>query len=173
MIGVSKHLCGAATDLALRSLANFAQESPNKIKTILIALCCHHRCDYGLYVAPDFLHNLDFKPEEFGLLCGLTSWATCGTGKPRDNADRKRDKDDIIDKSDEKEDAPNPHVDRYERLRLPREQREEIGRRTKRVLDLGRCEFVREKLGISRVKLAFYVDAKHTLENVVLIADND
>jgi len=36
VIGVSKHLCGAATDLALRCMENFAQNAPERTKTILI-----------------------------------------------------------------------------------------------------------------------------------------
>ena len=52
MIGVSKHLCGAATDLAMRCLATFSssENAQSKIETILIALCCHHRCDWNIYV---------------------------------------------------------------------------------------------------------------------------
>ena len=55
MVGVSKHLCGAATDLALRCLETFSASgnAKGKIETILIALCCHHRCDWNIYVGKD------------------------------------------------------------------------------------------------------------------------
>ena len=95
------------------------------------------------------------------MLCGLTSWATCGTGKPRENK-----------KTGNANKEANPHIDRYERLKLPREQREEIGKRTKRLLDQGRMEYIRNTLNIPSVKLAYYVDTSYTLENVVLIANN-
>ena len=164
MIGVSKHLCGAATDLALRSLATFSTNPGCKIQTILIALCCHHRCDWNIYVAKDYLLERHFKPEEFSLLCGLSSWATCGTGKPR-NLDKKEgsteEKSTVVD---------DKFVDRYDRLNLSRERREEIGRKTKRILDMGRCHYIKETIGIANVKLAFYVDANFTLENVLLLA---
>jgi len=165
VIGVSKHLCGAATDLALRCLAEFSasensrQNATSKIETILIALCCHHRCDWNIYVGKEFLLRHGFKTEEFSLLCGLTSWATCGTGKPREKKIQENEKID-----------ENPHIDRYEKLNLPREKREEIGRRTKRIIDMGRCEYIKNILHISNVKMAFYVDSSYTLENVVLIA---
>ena len=44
-----------------------------------------------------------FKIEDFSLLCGLTSWGTCGDGRPREK------------KVPEKEEKPveNPHIDRY------------------------------------------------------------
>ena len=153
---MSKHLCGAATDLALRCIENFAQNAPERTKTILIALCCHHRCDWNIYVGKDFLLSHNFKAEDFSLLCGLTSWATCGTGKPRENSK-------VIKLES------NPHTDRYERLNLPRETREEIGRRAKRLIDKGRCEFIQKQFKMS-VKLKYYVDLSYTLENVVLIA---
>ena len=55
VVGVSKHLCGAATDLALRCLETFSASgnAKSKIETILIALCCHHRCDWNIYVGKD------------------------------------------------------------------------------------------------------------------------
>jgi len=162
VIGVSKHLCGAATDLAMRCLATFSssENAQSKIETILIALCCHHRCDWNIYVGKEFLIENGLKPQDFPLLCGLTSWATCGTGKPREK------------KSPEKEvkKEENPHVDRYDKLNLPRDVREEIGRKTKRIIDMGRCDYVKKILQIPNVKMAFYVDSSYTLENVVLIA---
>ena len=62
MIGVSKHLCGAATDLALRCLQTFSASgnAKGKIETILIALCCHHRCDWNIYVGKKNLKSAIF-----------------------------------------------------------------------------------------------------------------
>lgn len=80
VVGVSKHLCGAATDLTLRACQQLKQ---GRLKGLMIALCCHHRCDWNLFAGCDYLQELGFVPDEFSLLCGLTSWATCGSGKPR------------------------------------------------------------------------------------------
>jgi len=81
LVGVSKHLCGGATDLALRCLANSGLSSLNGL---MIALCCHHRCGYDLFAGKEFLRRCGLGGRAvFGLLCGLTSWATCGTGRPR------------------------------------------------------------------------------------------
>ena len=63
----------------------------------------------------------------------------------------------------------NPHNDRYGRLGLSRKKREEIGRKSKRFLDMGRCDFIENQLKLE-TKLAYYVDSEITLENVVLIA---
>ena len=51
---------------------------------LLIALCCHHRCNWHSFVGKKYLlEKAGFTQQEFTLLCGLTSWATCGSGKPR------------------------------------------------------------------------------------------
>lgn len=100
-----------------------------------------------------------FKAEEFSLLHGITSWATCGTGKPREPPVATAEKVGI-----------NPNVDRYERLNLPRERREELGRKAKRLIDFARCKYIEQEIGLRVVKMAYYVELEYTLENVVLIA---
>ena len=53
---------------------------------LMIALCCHHRCKWHSFVGKKYLaETAGFVENEFSLLCGLTSWATCGSGKPRDS----------------------------------------------------------------------------------------
>ena len=102
VIAIGKHLCGAATDLAINSLVNFVRNSVsrtektdkdiNKNKPVLgimIALCCHHRCSWKTFAGKKYLlENYGFSPNEFTLLCGLSSWATCGTGKPRNKGNQ-------------------------------------------------------------------------------------
>ncbi|XP_078377457.1 tRNA:m(4)X modification enzyme TRM13 homolog isoform X2 [Oculina patagonica] len=101
IVAISKHLCGAATDLTLRclmetlsksghdsSLEKNTNESESKrvklspvespVKGVVLALCCHHCCSWPQYVGRPFLQNLGFTAEEFHLLCCLSSWATCG-----------------------------------------------------------------------------------------------
>jgi hypothetical protein len=80
VVGISKHLCGAATDLAIRCLMHYDYDSnggnsmgnsmggANRHATderggdkdglgcaIVFALCCHHRCSWPVYVAKDWL----------------------------------------------------------------------------------------------------------------------
>ena len=54
--------------------------SPNnsRVEGVVLALCCHHCCSWPQYVGRPFLQNLGFTPEDFHLLCCLSSWATCG-----------------------------------------------------------------------------------------------
>jgi tRNA:m4X modification enzyme len=57
MIGVAKHLCGGATDLALASFRNVTEQ----VKGLAIATCCHHLCDTNSYV------NMKFITEELNV----------------------------------------------------------------------------------------------------------
>ncbi len=41
----------------------------------------------------DLLLASGFAAEDFNLLCGLTSWATCGSGKPREKKNQENDND--------------------------------------------------------------------------------
>ncbi len=163
VISISKHLCGGATDLALRCLETFMTSHNGNLEAIMIALCCHHRCDWNLYVGKEFLMENGFDSREFSLLCGLTSWATCGSGTPRS-------RDDTAKKSGIDASKNEKHFDRYNRLKLDRPRREEIGRRCKNLIDMGRLQYVIKILGLQNSKLSYYVDSSVTLENVLLWA---
>ena len=65
-------------------------DKENHLLGLMIALCCHHRCEWNTFVGKKYLiETAGFSKNEFTLLCGLTSWATCGSGKPR-NRGRKQ-----------------------------------------------------------------------------------
>lgn len=89
-VAMSKHLCGAASDLALRCCLRGGQQqqqggeeqqassSPAAAAPVLrglgIATCCHHLCSWRAYVNKRFFVDLGFTPREFGLIAWLTSW---------------------------------------------------------------------------------------------------
>ncbi|XP_041913211.1 tRNA:m(4)X modification enzyme TRM13 homolog [Alosa sapidissima] len=107
VVGVGKHLCGAATDLALRCLlersvpgddgdepsskrvrADIAREgsvaAPSQqpeVGGVAIALCCHHRCDWQHYVGQEFFRQRGLGAAEFGAFQRMSSWATCGMSR--------------------------------------------------------------------------------------------
>ncbi|EKX43587.1 hypothetical protein GUITHDRAFT_110392 [Guillardia theta CCMP2712] len=84
VVGISKHLCGVATDLALRCLVNYhhsggpgENQGPNAVKGICIALCCHHLCTWDDYVGKKFFVNdLQIGRGGFEMMCKYASWAT-------------------------------------------------------------------------------------------------
>ena len=61
-----------------------------------------------------------------------------------------------------------PNIARYTRLGLSEEEREDIGRQTKRVLDLGRVRHLETVADLS-VDLLYYVDRDVSLENALLL----
>ncbi|XP_057844079.1 tRNA:m(4)X modification enzyme TRM13 isoform X2 [Cryptomeria japonica] len=86
---VGKHLCGPATDLALRcclhgsNRKNISEDMKRRgscpyIKGLAIATCCHHLCQWKSYVNKRFFLNLGFTREEFCAITWFTSWALDG-----------------------------------------------------------------------------------------------
>ena len=71
---VAKHLCGAATDYALRSaVASRAAGAPPV--AVVLSTCCHHRCTYQAYPNRAFLARLGLSGRtDFGMLCRAASW---------------------------------------------------------------------------------------------------
>ncbi|KAH8347163.1 hypothetical protein KR059_005947 [Drosophila kikkawai] len=151
-VALSKHLCGAATDLTLRCI--LGKEGGAATDYVLIALCCHHRCSWSSYVGRSFLQAAGIEAREFTILTKMVSWAVCGTGMSRE---RRR----AMEKAEEQPAEPNTQ-------RLSREEREKIGQQCKRILDYGRLEYLRSQ-GY-QAELKFYVPRDVTLENVVLLA---
>ncbi|KAH8407241.1 hypothetical protein KR222_011125 [Zaprionus bogoriensis] len=153
-VALSKHLCGAATDLTLRCILG---DEACTTDYILIALCCHHRCSWRSYVGKAWLQAAGITPRQFAIITKMVSWAVCGSGLSRER--RK-----AIAEAEALEQQPPQEATQ----RLNREQRELIGYQCKRVLDHGRVEHLRAQGYDAALK--FYVEREVTLENVVLLA---
>eukprot|EP00913_Durusdinium_trenchii_P009034 g8497.t1 len=84
LVACAKHLCGGATDIALRSLKAFPAEAGSKGGVMVcVATCCHHRCDVDSYVNRPFLEALGLcnSPEDFLQLVSTAGWAVGGEGR--------------------------------------------------------------------------------------------
>lgn len=138
IIIISKHLCGVATDLTLHSIIN-SKEVLNKTKCIEIALCCHHKCLWKDYVNQDYIKNiLKFTIEEFYHLLRLSSWTLLDDKNKTDSSD------------------------------LDLNEKREIGRKIKRLIDLGRIKYL-ESNGF-KCKLQHYCEISTSPENCMLLA---
>lgn len=189
VVGVSKHLCGAATDLSLRCLTSTLGEAGSELAGLLIALCCHHRCDWTDYVGKSFLTEQGFDEADFQLLSSISSWCTCGSGRPK--AKRGEEEHSPLEPSPPPEELEPPVLPRnngidnrdrcvfyndfpfillcrYLRLQLDQATREEIGRQAKRVIDWGRLRYLEEVTDLE-VKLKYYCDPFISLENALLV----
>ncbi|XP_040039257.2 tRNA:m(4)X modification enzyme TRM13 homolog [Gasterosteus aculeatus] len=192
LVGVGKHLCGAATDLALRCLLETQRpggeaEPPRKrLKTsepepppesgpgpdpglgpvlgLAVALCCHHRCEWRHYVGQQFFLQRGLGEAEFSAFCRMSSWATCGLRAANQVPVPPGGPDR---RGDDEEHEPAEETDAVSGF-LPAEERERVGRLCKRLIDGGRLHFLKTR-GFHG-KLARYVNSQVTLENVVLTA---
>ncbi|XP_053699449.1 tRNA:m(4)X modification enzyme TRM13 homolog [Sabethes cyaneus] len=155
VVGLGKHLCGGATDLALRCLVKAKESSAGgngeylQVSGFVFALCCHHRCDWKSYTGRKFLLDRGIVRDEFELMVRMVSWAVCGTGTSREKRKVQLDGEDGV------------------KYGLTRSQREKVGRKCKRVLDLGRIEYLTANGFNSQLKQ--YSKSEITLENVCLI----
>ncbi|KAI8872974.1 DUF715-domain-containing protein [Ramicandelaber brevisporus] len=159
VVAISKHLCGAATDLSLVCLRNMtkAENRQYELAGMVIALCCHGACSSRTYVCPTMLSEvfrdaaldgMSFKAQ-FGLLTALTSWATSANTTKADDQQQSQQQ--------------NQHYSG-----IARAERERIGRIAKRLIDVGRLRYLGE-MGFD-ARLVQYIDSDTTLENIALIA---
>lgn len=70
VVGIGKHLCGVATDWALKSLFN---QSGFVLKGFCLAPCCHQRCQWDEYVGQDELMKLGLRQREVELMFWMGS----------------------------------------------------------------------------------------------------
>ncbi|KAM4721356.1 tRNA:m(4)X modification enzyme TRM13 homolog [Rhinophrynus dorsalis] len=199
VVGIGKHLCGAGTDLALRCLVQSyhprMEAPPSKrvrtddaerstdpsdggksitpqvpsVKGIVIALCCHHRCDWHHYVGRDYFQAMGLGQREFNLFQRMSSWATCGARKLPAKTPHSSDQSMIESKEDH--DAEHGNSDcNLEAVQgfLTVEERENFGRLCKLLIDYGRVDYL-QRMGYSAT-LQYYTEPEVSLENVLLTA---
>lgn len=66
VVGIGKHLCGEATDLALRCLLGNGNgagpDGKSRVGGVAIATCCHHRCNAYSYINRTYAHKVPSYP---------------------------------------------------------------------------------------------------------------
>jgi tRNA:m4X modification enzyme len=161
LVVVAKHLCGAGTDLALKSLRGL------DVDVCLMATCCHGVCSWELFVGRNFLiqefGDTSFGSAEFEL---LRKWST-GTVAHLKSADK--DSEHQPAEIDDRDPCSVAAVVRSLNLKCGIQG---FGRACQRLLDGGRCDYMRKVLFADThdVELCHYVDADVTPQNAVLVA---
>ncbi|KAI3404847.2 TRM13 [Candida oxycetoniae] len=149
LVVISKHLCGAATDLTLKSLLNSCIFQNNQFCGVLIAMCCRHLCSYDqlLPQSKKYLYNLGFKSRQsFDTLKKMVSWAI-DASKPEATGDEEE----------------------MHSSGLNAKERQECGLKARRILDESRAFALKSILGDAfQVEIFWYVTTETTLENVCL-----
>ncbi|XP_045147964.1 tRNA:m(4)X modification enzyme TRM13 homolog [Echinops telfairi] len=210
VIGIGKHLCGMATDLALRCLVEtyaasceerneeplakriknetaetetntLAKEGNEKtvpekwtpVAGIVIALCCHHRCEWRHYVGKEYFRALGLGAVEFHYFQRMSSWATCGMRKTSlEVSNRTTKSKDHENVGREEHDGDGHSVTEESTDGLPGfltvGEKKRIGHLCKLLIDEGRVQYLEQK-GFSPA-LQYYTDPLVSLENVLLTA---
>ncbi|QPG75102.1 hypothetical protein FOA43_002443 [Brettanomyces nanus] len=151
-VGISKHLCGVATDLTLRCLVNCMQDTEMhfKFKGFLVAMCCRHCCYYPwlLEGSKRWLKEIfGIDETNFKYLRKMCPWATNGTNHRGELKGKEH----------------------FSGMSL--EEREVVGLKMRRILDTSRCIAMKEK-GF-KVQLVRYVPREVTFENSCMVIEND
>lgn len=198
VVGVGKHLCGAATDLALRCLLEkprcsvTSEPLPKRLRPsdpgspaepwgpavvgLTVALCCHHRCQWRHYVGKDFFRRRGLGADHFSAFCRMSSWATCGLRPTNHRAlqqnQTNQDQATHNPANQRGEDEGEEHEPAEEMDNaagfLSPSERESVGRLCKLLIDRGRVDYLQSR-GFSG-RLSRYVSSEVTLENVLLTA---
>jgi len=151
----AKHLCGAGTDLALRSVARAVEVSthiresgrdPEVVFAMVLAPCCHHLCEWPAYVNQVFIASsfIDMEPRvAFAKMIAVAPWAT---------------------------EAHKPVNGESAYEVAFRERRRTIGVKAKRILDIGRAVWLLENLHFGSVVASTYTDDETSPENLLIMA---
>ncbi|XP_022919818.2 tRNA:m(4)X modification enzyme TRM13 homolog [Onthophagus taurus] len=158
VVGITKHLCGDATDLALRCLKKY-QDDGKITLGLCMAFCCHHRCSWTPYTGKEFFKEHDLNETDFDIMRGMVSWSTCGTGFSR--VKNREVNNEFYMTSLE------TVGERDKELGLSRHEKEIIGKKCKIILNYGRMSYM-DKLGFN-CKLHYYVSPNVSLENLCIV----
>jgi len=172
IIVIAKHLCGAGTDLALKSIKSIS----NRVKACVLATCCHGLCTWEDYIGRDYLRDIitntssvkSFDCKEFNLMkrwsVGTVSSTECGASEHSKTL-----------LSDEE---INQALDGYSVTKIVRSLNLKcgangLGRACQRLIDYGRCQYMKEHLrkpdkNTTVVNMCHYVDSKVTPQNALL-----
>lgn len=78
-------------------------EDHRPVAGIVIALCCHHKCDWTHYVGREFFKSVGLGPVEFHYFQRMSSWATCGMQETTSKASTSEDSEDQTNDTEEHE----------------------------------------------------------------------
>lgn len=144
-VAISKHLCGAATDLTIQCILR-NEILKERFEGMIVAMCCRHCCDYNMLSEESKTYLLLRNIDEVGFkhLMKFASWAVNGR---RDNLT---------------EDDGTDHLSG-----LSLGERETLGLKARRLIDESR-KFTLIQQGF-KAELCQYINREISLENTCLI----
>lgn len=152
-VGIGKHLCGPATDFALNALRKWKEKSiadgEDGSVAVCIATCCHSTIDTMTATAAlEWLSECGITAEDFQM---MKKWSgSVSHAEPRASIDNVSDPAAILEP-------------------LGAVEGSVLGRMCKRLIDHGRCEWIKRYLGLD-ARLLHYVPTAVSPENCLLVA---
>lgn len=189
IVVIAKHLCGAGTDLALKSIDPIKED----VSACVLATCCHGVCTWKDYVGRDYLteamecDKLSFGSAEFDLLrrwsAGTVSsvedkTATNHNAQPqhRDPADAEVEHTVCDDFKDSDPSQGNLYISAVVQHLGLICGIQGLGRACQRLIDHGRREYLRKVIFAKKNgahKLIYYVPAEVTPQNALLLSHEE
>lgn len=181
---VAKHLCGAGTDIALKSLEPIS----HRVAGCVFATCCHGVCNWTDYVGRDYLRGAlanddgaTFGEKEFNLMkrwgagSAFESESSTGTSAPTDTT-TARDVEEEGDNHNTNATEVGPAIDYPQKLSSVVSElglmcgSKGLGRACQRLIDHGRVEYMKQILykDGSETSMKHYVDPEVTPQNALL-----
>eukprot|EP01056_Protomagalhaensia_sp_Gyna25_P000434 Protomagalhaensia_sp_Gyna_25__433@NODE_1203_length_2070_cov_5_824225_g957_i0_p2_GENE_NODE_1203_length_2070_cov_5_824225_g957_i0NODE_1203_length_2070_cov_5_824225_g957_i0_p2_ORF_typecomplete_len176_score27_06TRM13/PF05206_14/2_4e28Methyltransf_32/PF13679_6/4_3e05_NODE_1203_length_2070_cov_5_824225_g957_i0273800 len=80
IVFVAKHLCGSASDIALRMLVSCGKASPKQSIQAVLAPCCFHGCSEEGLCGIEFLKGWFNNQLDFRLVQASVGWSTGADG---------------------------------------------------------------------------------------------
>ncbi|ODN01103.1 tRNA:m(4)X modification enzyme TRM13 [Orchesella cincta] len=160
IVGIAKHMCGSATDIALKSLLETTTDIQKKVSGFVFATCCHHRIEYVDFLGSDSLMP-HFTRKKFSALKQLAAWATDGyyeTSYIKEDIEIPETLSKVL----QEVEAKCPEI----RMKYC------IGRLVKQIFDNARRSHINKLTGPNMLysMLVQYVESTTTPENMALVA---
>ena len=176
-VGLGKHLCGGATDLALRAAARDAGSgggSQPRARVVpcaglAFATCCHHGATWPSFCGKaDFL-GAGFTRDNFEVVSQFAAWALCGHGRPKKEEGGGASGSEEVGEEEEEDATPAAAAAPWQTA-LPLPRRHAAGAATKRLLDACRLAWLRRRVGgTGRAAAVAYVAPAVCGENRLLL----
>lgn len=191
---IAKHLCGVASDFAIKSAFPLANSSTKHQEGfarcgLAIATCCHHACQFEDYVGKDWLASQGLSRHDFEQMKSWSGWATSHarneTGAESD--DSSSEEVESAESSDNKKNYQATRESAFANcaqgsnrgvqhspaaeLALSHSEMSEVGWQCKRIIDYGRIQYIEKVLGMS-VRYTKYCERELSPECMVILAKN-
>ena len=172
LVIIAKHLCGVATDLAIRSILPFQNDSDKKgderVQGLAIATCCHHALSYQDYTGIELLRHYNISSKEFDVLKTWSGWinaSRAAAGGSRSHTEGRADEEEEENEHTFTEGKPNS----TRPTGITTEEMVVLGRKIKRIFDAGRVQHL-QSLGFNSLQIQ-YCESSLSPECVMIIAN--